>query len=580
MEFTEQEISLYYETRSPGLKPSAGGWRGPCPVHQGKDPNFRVDSSTGMAFCHSQCGRGWDVIGLEQEIHACDFIEAKKSVYALLGRPAPSYEERDIEAAYDYRDEKGIVRYQVVRKTGKRFMQRRPRSGGGWDWGLGKTKAIPYHLPEMLSENFVIVAEGEKCVQAFEKLGYVATCNSGGAGNFKPELVPYFAGKDVAIFPDNDKPGRQHAIRVAEFLHLKAASVRIVEIPDLPEKGDVVDFVKAGGTAQQLAAFYGASQEWSPEWDFSSDVPAPGDEYILSIPADVTKAGGADAFWDYSLHEGVPTPFDRLTYALAGGMRKGEVYILGGNTGCGKTSLALQFASKALRAKVGVHVFSMEMSARDLFHRMLSAEARVDLMEFQDMQRHRLPVHADRAKLDEALRRYWQLALTVSCKPSITCEYLVEEVIRLTRRRPIGLVIIDHMQLMSSTAKGLRGDYEKFTNISRSLKAAAMEANVPILLLSQCASRENEKNNITELSRASLRGSGALEEDAAGVMLLYPDAEDLKRTIADGTCPKANVKSWLKLDKGRFGFGKLYIPLLHIKKYTRFDLITKEEAIA
>ena len=82
VDFTSTEISAYYAARMPALKPSNGRERrGPCPVHQGKRDNFAVDVETGMAMCHSECGRGWDVIGLESELTGADFVRAKASVF-------------------------------------------------------------------------------------------------------------------------------------------------------------------------------------------------------------------------------------------------------------------------------------------------------------------------------------------------------------------------------------------------------------------------------------------------------------------------------------------------------------------
>src|SRR5450432_562467 len=99
-------------------------------------------------------------------------------------------------------------------------------------------------------------------------------------------------------------------------------------------------------------------------------------------------AGGAEKFWNLPAQEGTPTPWPRLTKALGGGMRDGEVYVIGAKQGAGKTSLALQFALEVLRRNMGVLYFSMEMGARDVFQRIASIEAKVDLLEFRDLQKN------------------------------------------------------------------------------------------------------------------------------------------------------------------------------------------------
>ena len=115
-EFTQSEIAAYYSVRVPKLVQRGKEWRAGCPVHGGKDPNFAVSSVTGMATCHSQCQRGFDIISLEMELTTASFSKAKESVYKIMGRPKIPYEDREIEALYDYTDEKGTLVYQVVRK--------------------------------------------------------------------------------------------------------------------------------------------------------------------------------------------------------------------------------------------------------------------------------------------------------------------------------------------------------------------------------------------------------------------------------------------------------------------------------
>ena len=118
IDFNASEISTYYTVRAPKLKQTRSReWRGSCPVHSGKDPNFTVNSETGQAVCHSQCGKGWDILSLEMDITGRSFVECKKTVFRLLGRPEPAREDADIEAAYDYTDASGELVYQVVRKA-------------------------------------------------------------------------------------------------------------------------------------------------------------------------------------------------------------------------------------------------------------------------------------------------------------------------------------------------------------------------------------------------------------------------------------------------------------------------------
>jgi hypothetical protein len=93
----------------------------------------------------------------------------------------------------------------------------------------------------VLKADAVYLPEGEKDVHTLEAWVLVASCNPGGAGNshFYGEWAVYFRGRHIVILPDNDEPGRKHGAAVAAALLSVAASVRIVELPGLPEKGDV-----------------------------------------------------------------------------------------------------------------------------------------------------------------------------------------------------------------------------------------------------------------------------------------------------------------------------------------------------
>ena len=510
------------------------------------------------------------------ELSAVDFVKAKAEVFRIIGRPLPNWQDRDVEAVFDYTDAAGRLLYQVVRKTGKRFMQRRVLDNGKFSWGLGNAKPVPFRLARFAKADLVAICEGEKDALNLERAGWTATCNNGGAGNFKPELAPYFTGKHVAIFPDNDEPGRKHAEIVAALLSPIAASVRVVEIPDLPLKGDVTDFLASGKTGEDLYALYEQAQDWTTEWTFETQVPHENDKFVRTFGQFVHESGGYESFWKSLEIEGIPTPFDPLTQKL-GGMRAGEVYVIGANQGAGKTSLAHQFAITALERNTGVLIFSMEMGFRDVFQRIAAIDARVDLGLYRRLKRF----HADvpnflemDARLRESTRKFMRAPLYVETKSAVTPEYPTEESLRIKGRSSIGLVIVDHMQLMGTGGK-MRSDYEKFTSISRASKGIAADLNVPLLLISQ-TSRLNSHDKRAELEVSDLRGSGALEEDAAVVMLLYYDGEDFADAKSDPTgerMKRGPIKTWLKLAKNRYGVSGTYEALNHHKSITRFDMI-------
>lgn len=153
---------------------------------------------------------------------------------------------RKIVKTYDYTDAAGNVLYQVVRYWPKDFLQRRPNGNGGWIWNLKGVPRVLYRLPEVAKASEICFCEGEKDCDNLSTLGFVATTTAMGAKGFKKHSAEYaeaFSGKDVLLFPDNDDAGRAYIADVARALIGKAASIKLVKLPDLPEKGDVSDFI-------------------------------------------------------------------------------------------------------------------------------------------------------------------------------------------------------------------------------------------------------------------------------------------------------------------------------------------------
>jgi hypothetical protein len=172
-----------------------------------------------------------------------------------------------VVAAYDYVDETGTVLSQVVRFEPKDFRQRQPDGRGGWWWSVKNVRPVPYRLPEVLNAiadgRTIAIVEGEKDVDALRDRGLTATCNAGGAKKWRRELTPYLARGDVVLIPDNDAAGREHVNVVGLALEKVAARVRVLDLPGLPEKGDVSDWFAVGHTADELSQLIAAAPKWT-----------------------------------------------------------------------------------------------------------------------------------------------------------------------------------------------------------------------------------------------------------------------------------------------------------------------------
>lgn len=226
------------------VRASAGTTFAKCPAHEDGKASLAIktgDDGRVLLKCHAGCSNV-DVVerlGMKMsELFADDTAKARST----------------IAKAYPYRDERGTLLYEALRMEPKDFRQRRPAKGGGWDWSLGDVRRVLYRLPEILKSGrrAVWVVEGEKDADNLAALGLVATTNAGGAGKWRDEYSAALKGRPVFVLPDNDDPGRKHAAIVVESLARAGGAARVIELPGLPPKGDVSDWLAAGGTRAEL----------------------------------------------------------------------------------------------------------------------------------------------------------------------------------------------------------------------------------------------------------------------------------------------------------------------------------------
>lgn len=227
-----------------GSTPSGPEFKGRCPAHTDAIPSFTFGINTGAPkfHCHTGCSGTKVAAALNQ--------------LGLWGEVA----------VYPYQDPAGTVLYEAVRWEPKMFRQRHPGPKGTPVWGRGSAPHVLYRLPELLansnSSGPVYIVEGEKDADRLWAIGLTATTNVGGAGKWRPEYALALAGRDVVVLPDNDPPGAAHAAQVAAALVGAVASVKVLPLPGLPPKGDVSDWLNAGGTAAQLQQLATSASLW------------------------------------------------------------------------------------------------------------------------------------------------------------------------------------------------------------------------------------------------------------------------------------------------------------------------------
>ena len=229
-----------------GVRQSGQNWMARCPVHGDQKASLSLragDVQPVVMNCKVGCSN-------EQVLAAVGLTTADISRPRAAGREDwPS----GAVAVYDYRDENGVLLFQVIRTAAKKFWQRRPdpASRDGWSTKLGKTRRVPYRLRELAAGvaagKTIFCVEGEKDVHALVKAGAVATCNPMGVGGgWREEYSQHFAGATVRVIADNDEPGKRHAAKVAASLR-KAGCAVTVALPAVgTEKADAYDHLKAG----------------------------------------------------------------------------------------------------------------------------------------------------------------------------------------------------------------------------------------------------------------------------------------------------------------------------------------------
>jgi hypothetical protein len=229
------------------------GWEACCPAHEDKKPSLGIavgDDGRVLLCCQAGCP-------VEAIVKAIGLTMADLFPGESNGKPR-------IVATYDYCDEAGVLRYQTVRFCPKDFRQRRPDGRGGWIWNLKGVNRLLYRLPELLASPIaetVFGCEGEKDADNVARLGLTATCNPLGAGKWMKCYNEALRGRPVVLLPHNDPAGRAHMADVRRHLDGVAASVKILTLPDLPDRGDVSDWLAAGGTKERLLEMAAATSQ-------------------------------------------------------------------------------------------------------------------------------------------------------------------------------------------------------------------------------------------------------------------------------------------------------------------------------
>ena len=305
--------------------------RAACPHHNGRSSRSlsvtRQEQGGALIHCHAGCEYR-DVIatlGFDFSQNSTPYKRDKQHNQEPRPQAAPPLQAPT--AIYTYDDENGELIMRKLRYNTadgeKTFRWEHGLDGIRWQIGLGGHTPVLYHLSavrEAIAKGeTVYVVEGEKDAETLVSYGFTATTTPGGAGTWREIDTAALSGAQIVIFPDNDSAGIKHAEQIAKNIYRHAASVKIVHLPGLPEKGDVSDWMEDGSHGStELKAVASSVSMWVPTVHFRG----------------------------HSLRELRNLP--QREWLVEGLLARGELAMIRGPSGSGKTFVAIDLIKSLL----------------------------------------------------------------------------------------------------------------------------------------------------------------------------------------------------------------------------------------
>lgn len=474
----------------PNAKKSGNGWMARCPAHDDKKPSLSVgvgEDGRVLLCCQTGCDTQSivDAMGLTMN-----------DLFPPNGNEAKSRsDEWDVVATYTYHDAEGKPVFKVRRTKGKQFPQYHPESGQ-WKTGRGGAPYVLYHLPQLLAGmrdgRSVFLVEGEKDVRNLERLGFVATCNPAGAGKWRSDYTETLKGATVFVIPDNDEPGRKHAETVLESLKGKA-DARLLELPNLPEKGDVSDWIAAGGTAEQFEKLCAGTGRKS--------VGCSAFEAMYLCFEDIGRRERGEI-------KGLPWPREwSLLGEKLGLIEPGTFTVVAARPSVGKTIFASQLQAWLCDQGHRIYYVTRELTPERLIRRHIVRKgANMDNLRSGKLTQ----IDRDAMEKFREQQRTWQVLFDHRSNT-------VMDVAWEAQNFGAELVIVDYLQRMAYETEK---EYAAITRLVNEFQDFTLATGIPLLLISQLTRPiKGQEHKVPSMS--DTRGSGAVEERATTLVLLH-----------------------------------------------------------
>ena len=425
--------------------------------------------------------------------------------------PAVNQGASKIVKTYDYTNEQGQLLYQVVRFEPKTFRQRQPDDQGEWRWTMDGVTRVLYRLPEVLKSDTVVIVEGEKDADTLAGMGFASTCNVGGAGKWLGSYTDYLVNKDVIVIPDNDNPGKEHAAKVIASMSGKVASAKVVEMPS-PSK-DASDWAATFPNKEASLEAFRKLFEKTPHT-------------IKPTPVFVLKTMEQHYRECVRDHAGRQLDLGKFLPSFRKWVRPmvpGELVLLFGNTGIGKTVLLQSIARSA--SPLPTLLFELELPLELVFERFVQMEVGCTAEDVQEeYQTHEDPMWT----------AYKGLTHIMVCPESGLSPEQVEFYIDRSELkfgvRP-AVVLIDYVGLVQSKGKSR---YEQVSYSAEQMKIIAKRTGTVIVMASQIGRQDSDEPSEPHLY--SSKDSGSLENSAGLVLGVWrPKADTICLRILKNT---------------------------------------------
>jgi 5S rRNA maturation endonuclease (ribonuclease M5) len=519
-----QRFPLSREIEKAGGKLTASGpsrFMAKCLFHEDGTASMSVDDSKGLFNCFG-CKAAGSVIDFwarQRNCQPADILREMGNGNKNGGSAAPTRlpkappsnsasppAEKTIEWIYSYENQFGWEVYQVVRYKPKTFRQRHQDENDNWVWSMEGVTRVLYHLPQVMGAERVWICEGEKDAETLTALGFVATCNVGGAGKWLDAYTETLAGKEIVLCGDNDKAGEEHVALVFESIAGKVKNTRQINLPK--EFKDASDYAASFATPAEARAALESLRDAAPVLVKGYNIP------LFSMPEMEVR------FSKY-VRELKTSEFDlgRWLPSLGRyvrGLIPGELVTIVADTGVGKT-IALGNIAIAARPLPTV-MFELELPEELLYERFLAAQMRWDYATI--LQNYLATDNLLGADGLEALDH-----LHCCTESRLTLEDIERHINRAelkTGRRP-KVVLIDYVQLMQGKSSDRRS---RFSDVAEGLKVMAKATKTIVVIASQVARKEDDE---VEIFLHDPKESGSIENSSGLVLGIWRDKVNSQR---------------------------------------------------